>query len=408
MPSPKIFSLPSIDISIDRFEQAVKVSDQVLGIIPGDVDALRCKIVGLIKVGDYDKALSTIQNLPSTLNDFNFYKAYCLYRQNKLDEALECMHSQEQTSATMLLETQVLYRLGRMDAYEIHGGKNIVAYFSKEFMILPVGASSFKEAMKMGVEVYHNLKLAESDTADSSQNLLDVCVLSHYNQIICETEGLDALRPLRARTIVRKKIQPSIPSSLLSSRDSFVFVLQGNNKNEVEICLESDIAPPKWLNRQTWEEKFILVYETKAVDLTAYVEKHGFCFDVFVLDEQVSNDEDSATTCKSLYKKPYVVVFVGVNGVGKSTNLAKVKVVSLTGFEITIVGDPLILLLSFRQHDVGVMMAVCDTFRSRSCRKRLRTHARRLGIFLFLRRDMRKIFVVAKEAIQRLLALIRM
>ncbi|CAF2095149.1 unnamed protein product [Brassica rapa] len=27
-----------------------------------------------------------------------------------------------------------------------------------EFMILPVGASSFKEAMKMGVEVYHNLK----------------------------------------------------------------------------------------------------------------------------------------------------------------------------------------------------------------------------------------------------------
>ena len=25
-------------------------------------------------------------------------------------------------------------------------------------MILPVGASSFKEALKMGVEVYHNLK----------------------------------------------------------------------------------------------------------------------------------------------------------------------------------------------------------------------------------------------------------
>ncbi len=26
-------------------------------------------------------------------------------------------------------------------------------------MILPTGASSFKEAMKMGVEVYHNLKV---------------------------------------------------------------------------------------------------------------------------------------------------------------------------------------------------------------------------------------------------------
>jgi enolase len=34
---------------------------------------------------------------------------------------------------------------------------NIV--FQQEFMILPVGASSFKEAMKMGVEVYHHLKV---------------------------------------------------------------------------------------------------------------------------------------------------------------------------------------------------------------------------------------------------------
>lgn len=30
----------------------------------------------------------------------------------------------------------------------------------QEFMVLPVGASSFKEAMKMGVEVYHNLKVS--------------------------------------------------------------------------------------------------------------------------------------------------------------------------------------------------------------------------------------------------------
>ena len=28
----------------------------------------------------------------------------------------------------------------------------------QEFMILPVGASSFKEAMKIGVEVYHHLR----------------------------------------------------------------------------------------------------------------------------------------------------------------------------------------------------------------------------------------------------------
>jgi enolase len=36
-----------------------------------------------------------------------------------------------------------------------HAGNKLAM---QEFMILPVGASSFREAMKMGVEVYHNLK----------------------------------------------------------------------------------------------------------------------------------------------------------------------------------------------------------------------------------------------------------
>lgn len=35
----------------------------------------------------------------------------------------------------------------------------LIHFFLQEFMILPVGASSFKEAMKMGVEVYHHLKV---------------------------------------------------------------------------------------------------------------------------------------------------------------------------------------------------------------------------------------------------------
>ncbi len=43
--------------------------------------------------------------------------------------------------------------------------------------------------------------------------------------------------------------------------------------------------------------------------------------------------------------KPYVVVFCGVNGVGKSTNLAKIA-------------------YWLGQHGVKVMIAACDTFRA--------------------------------------------
>ncbi|XP_051200548.1 uncharacterized protein [Lolium perenne] len=77
---------------------------------------------------------------------------------------------------------------------------------------------------------------------------------------------------------------------------------------------------------------------------------------------------------------PYVIVFVGVNGVGKSTNLAKVA-------------------YWLRQHDLTVMLAACDTFRSGAV-EQLRTHARRLQIPIFEKGYERDPAVVARGAIQ--------
>ncbi|CAI5467914.1 unnamed protein product [Closterium sp. Yama58-4] len=78
--------------------------------------------------------------------------------------------------------------------------------------------------------------------------------------------------------------------------------------------------------------------------------------------------------------RPYVVVFVGVNGVGKSTNLAKVA-------------------YWLSQHDIKVMVAACDTFRAGAV-EQLRTHARRLQIPLFERGYEKDPAAVAKEAIR--------
>lgn len=99
-----------------EYDQVLKVADQVLSVAPGDEDALRCKIVALIKSDAVDKALSTIiesENLPI---DLKFYKAYCLYRQNKLQDALESLNNLERSLMVLQLESQILYRLGKMDA----------------------------------------------------------------------------------------------------------------------------------------------------------------------------------------------------------------------------------------------------------------------------------------------------
>jgi signal recognition particle receptor subunit alpha len=78
---------------------------------------------------------------------------------------------------------------------------------------------------------------------------------------------------------------------------------------------------------------------------------------------------------------PYVVVFVGVNGVGKSTSLAKVAHYLKT------------------KGDLSVMIAACDTFRSGAI-EQVRTHANTLEIPLFEKGYGKDPAVIAREAIK--------
>ncbi|KAL8191829.1 hypothetical protein R6Q57_028560 [Mikania cordata] len=112
-----LFTTLNRHVQRSEYEQAIKVANQVLSVAPGDEDAIRCKIVSLIKADNIDDALSTIVTLSKKYPiDVGFYKAYCLYRQNKLEEALESLKGLEKDNATMLLESQILFRQGKMDA----------------------------------------------------------------------------------------------------------------------------------------------------------------------------------------------------------------------------------------------------------------------------------------------------
>lgn len=79
-------------------------------------------------------------------------------------------------------------------------------------------------------------------------------------------------------------------------------------------------------------------------------------------------------------KKPYVIVFCGVNGVGKSTNLAKIAAWLV-------------------QNKKRVMLAACDTFRSGAI-EQLRVHATKLNIPLFSRGYEKEPAMVAQKAIE--------
>lgn len=51
--------------------------DVVLAVAPGDEDALRCKVVALVKAGDFDRALRVILASQKSLVDFVFLKVWC-------------------------------------------------------------------------------------------------------------------------------------------------------------------------------------------------------------------------------------------------------------------------------------------------------------------------------------------
>mmetsp|Transcript_9773 Transcript_9773/g.31376 ORF Transcript_9773/g.31376 Transcript_9773/m.31376 type:complete len:553 (-) Transcript_9773:883-2541(-) len=78
-------------------------------------------------------------------------------------------------------------------------------------------------------------------------------------------------------------------------------------------------------------------------------------------------------------RKPYVIVFVGINGVGKSTTLSKVA-------------------YYLKTHGLAVGLAACDTFRSGAV-EQLRSHAKCLGVDLFERGYLKDPALVAKAAI---------
>ncbi|GLJ44232.1 hypothetical protein SUGI_0923960 [Cryptomeria japonica] len=97
------------------YKQIIKIADEILGAAPADQDALHCKVVALIQSDRVDEALALIHASSHFPIDLTFHKAYCLYRLNRLDEALAALKSLESDSNVLQLEAQILYRQGAMD-----------------------------------------------------------------------------------------------------------------------------------------------------------------------------------------------------------------------------------------------------------------------------------------------------
>ena len=153
---------------------------------------------------------------------------------------------------------------------------------------------------------------------------------------------------------------------------SFRQTLVGKNVAEqisVQLCESIKVS---LLSTRT--ASFTTVHQTVRTAISASLEK--------LLTPQMQIDPLRDALARKGQGRPYVIVFVGVNGVGKSTSLAKVSYMLRT------------------KGDLSVLIAACDTFRAGAI-EQLRTHCRALDVPLFEQGYGKDPAYVAKEAIKQ-------
>ncbi|XP_047318956.1 signal recognition particle subunit SRP72 [Impatiens glandulifera] len=201
-------------IQDSKNEQAVKVADQILLIAPNDEDAIRCKVVALIKADNVDEALSAIETYKRLPIDFSFFKAYCLYRQNKLNEALELLKVQEGDTAIMLLKSQIMSRLGKMDAsLEIY--------------------QKLQKSKIDSLEINHAASLISAGRASEVQGMLD--------SLRVKATSSFELAYNTACSLIERKMYTDAEQLLLSAQRIGTETLMEENMTEEDI--EGELAP---------------------------------------------------------------------------------------------------------------------------------------------------------------------
>ncbi|KAI8463766.1 MAG: hypothetical protein J3K34DRAFT_526736 [Monoraphidium minutum] len=217
--------LASLFEKVDQFAEhgqhskGLKVIEQILKLSPGDEDALRCKVVGLVNEGEFDEALKVLGH-KRLEGKMHFERAYALYRVGRLQDALKAAGEvgDDMRSEALQLTAQLHYRLGnaaecvaaydalakefKVDSLELK--TNILAAYVAGGLSrqLPDLMGSLKVTPKSSFEVAFNRAcgLVEGGDLGGAETALRVAVKQGeealYEEDLGEDEVLDELAPL--------------------------------------------------------------------------------------------------------------------------------------------------------------------------------------------------------------------
>ncbi|KAL3684120.1 hypothetical protein R1sor_002142 [Riccia sorocarpa] len=240
-----------------EYKQILKVTDDILKLSQGDKDAIECKVVALIQLDDFDQALAVIDSAPGI--DLVFQKAYCLYKRNRLQDALTALQNAEKSSSVLQLEAQIQFKLGNFPAcigsYEKFLQKqqkveseevksNVIAAYvsggrSKE---VPTVIDSMKVSVKSNFYLAYNAACAlteKGDYAKAEEHLLlarRVGQEALIEEELVEEEIEDELAPITVQLAYVQQMQGRTAEAL----ESYNTFLKKKPQDESSIAVASN------------------------------------------------------------------------------------------------------------------------------------------------------------------------
>ena len=169
-------------IKAEQFKKSIELCDKILGAGENEKEALHCKIIALIHLSQFDKAVELLEKTPDELQ---FERAYCYYKLLSFEKSKELLASLPPSSRSDQLSAQLNYRLGNYDtsiqtyekilqtedANEIK--VNLLANFASSST--PLKKELFSQE-NLSFEYYYNLACCSIYRGDLSQasELLDL------------------------------------------------------------------------------------------------------------------------------------------------------------------------------------------------------------------------------------------
>jgi len=230
-----------------RYKKILLTCDKILKLIPNDADALKAKVITHIHLGEYQKAINTIEKAekPSSLA---FELSYSYYRSDKLEEALnqvsslldENSNDEDFTNQCLQLKAQILYRMESYnDALKIY--QDILKNTSEDDPYYEEILSNYY-AVKAAYKIYKNDIVINDEFKENSTETYELaynsaCILIAEEKYDEAEELLETAKKICREALLEEdynEVEIEEELSIIIVQLAYVKQLKGNNKQANE------------------------------------------------------------------------------------------------------------------------------------------------------------------------------